>query len=140
VECAPLDAIHWAALRWGASEYQLDVVARCESGLSTTAYNAASGASGMMQFLPETYWGYAPSAGETRSYWTASGSADVAAYMFNLGQQRQWVCAYLTGVVSVPHLRYRLSHLPKYCHPPIYKTPATCWTWLPIPKPTPPRR
>jgi Transglycosylase SLT domain len=92
VECAPLTAIHWAAARWGASEPALVAVAQCESGLNPQAYNA-SGPSGLFQFLPTTYWAYARLAGETRSYWSASGSADVAAWMFAHGLANQWGCA-----------------------------------------------
>ena len=93
VECAPLAAIHWAAARWGASEPALVAVARCESGLNPQAYNAGGGFSGLFQFLPATYWAYARLAAETRSYWSASGSADVAAWMFAHGLAHQWGCA-----------------------------------------------
>jgi len=98
VACAPLTAIHWAAVRWGASEPALVAVAQCESALNLQAYNA-SGASGLFQFLPTTYWAYARLAGEPRSYWSASGSADVAAWMFAHGLANQWTCASLTGVL-----------------------------------------
>src|SRR5437763_6684521 len=50
VECAPLTAIQWAAVRWGASDAALVAVAQCESGLNPHAYNA-SGPSGLFQFL-----------------------------------------------------------------------------------------
>jgi hypothetical protein len=93
VECTPLAAIHWAAVRWGASEPALVAVARCESALNPQAYNAGGGFSGLFQFLPATYWGYARLAGETRSYWSASGSANVAAWMFARGLAHQWGCA-----------------------------------------------
>jgi hypothetical protein len=93
VECAPLTAIHWAAARWGASEPALVAVAQCESALNPQAYNAGGGYSGLFQFLPATYWRYARLAGETRSYWSASGSADVAAWMFAHGLAHQWGCA-----------------------------------------------
>ena len=93
VECAPLTAIHWAATRWGASEAALVRVAQCESALNPRAYNAGGGYSGLFQFLPATYWAYARLAGETRSYWSASGSANVAAWMFAHGLANQWTCA-----------------------------------------------
>jgi hypothetical protein len=98
-ECDPLTAIHWAAARWGASEPALVAVAKCESALNPRAYNASSGSSGLFQFMPTTYWAYAPQAGETRSYWSASGAADVAAWMFAHGLANQWTCAQLTGVL-----------------------------------------
>jgi hypothetical protein len=93
VECAPLTAIHWAAVRWGASEPALVAVAQCESSLNPQAYNAGGGSSGLFQFLPTTYWAYARLAGETRSYWSACGAADVAAWMFAHGLANQWTCA-----------------------------------------------
>ena len=93
VECDPLTAIHWAAARWGASDPALVRVAQCESGLNPQAYNAGGGFSGLFQFLPATYWAYARLAAETRSYWSASGSADVAAWMFAHGLANQWGCA-----------------------------------------------
>jgi len=86
-------------VRWGASEPALVAVAQCESALNAQAYNASSGSSGLFQFLPSTYWAYARLAGETRSYWSASGSADVAAWMFAHGLANQWTCASLTGVL-----------------------------------------
>ena len=92
VECDPLTAIHWAAERWGASEPVLVAVAQCESALNPQAYNAGGGYSGLFQFLPSTYWAYAGQSGETRSYWSASGSADVAAWMFAHGLAHQWGC------------------------------------------------
>jgi Transglycosylase SLT domain len=92
-ECKPLTAIHWAATRWGASEAALVAVATCESSLNPQAYNASSGSSGLFQFLPATYWAYARLAGETRSYWLASGAANVAAWMFAHGFANQWMCA-----------------------------------------------
>jgi Transglycosylase SLT domain len=92
-ECDPRTAIHWAAARWGASEPALVAVATCESSLNPRAYNASSGSSGLFQFLPATYGAYARLAGETRNYWVASGSANVAAWMFAHGFANQWTCA-----------------------------------------------
>lgn len=86
------DAIAWAANRWGVSYAWLLGVAECESGLNPGAYNAYSGASGLFQFMPGTYWAYAARIGETRSYWDAWGAANVAAYMFSIGQSDQWTC------------------------------------------------
>jgi hypothetical protein len=68
-------------------------VAQCESALNPQAYNASSGSSGLFQFMPTTYRAYGRLAGETRSYWSASGSADVAAWMFAHGLANQWACA-----------------------------------------------
>jgi hypothetical protein len=68
-------------------------VATCESSLNPQAYNPSSGASGLFQFLPATYWSYARLAGETRNYTLASAAANVAAWMFAHGFANQWTCA-----------------------------------------------
>lgn len=85
------DAISQAAARWGVDYGWLLRVAQCESGLNPGAQNP-SGASGLFQFMPGTYWLYASQIGETRSYWDAYGSANVAAYMFSRGLAYQWTC------------------------------------------------
>ena len=85
------DAIATAAARWGVSYDWLLRVATCESGLNPGAYNP-SGASGLFQFMPSTYWYFAGRIGETRSYWDPYGASNVAAYMFSIGQSYQWTC------------------------------------------------
>ncbi len=85
------DAIATAAARWGVSYGWLLRVAECESGLNPSAYNP-SGASGLFQFMPSTYYLYAGQIGEARSYWDAYGSANVAGYMFSRGLSYQWTC------------------------------------------------
>ena len=85
------DAIAQAAARWGVSYSWLLRVASCESGLNPGAHNP-SGASGLFQFMPGTYFLYASQIGETRSYWDSYGSANVAGYMFSRGLAYQWSC------------------------------------------------
>jgi soluble lytic murein transglycosylase-like protein len=85
------DAIAQASARWGVSYGWLLRVASCESGLNPGAYNP-SGASGLFQFMPGTYFLYASQIGETRSYWDAYGAANVAGYMFSRGLSYQWTC------------------------------------------------
>jgi soluble lytic murein transglycosylase-like protein len=85
------DAIAQAAARWGVSYGWLLRVAECESGLNPGAQNP-SGASGLFQFMPGTYWLYASRIGETRSYWDAYGAANVAGWMFAHGLSYQWTC------------------------------------------------
>ena len=87
-------AIAQASRRYGVSQAWMTGIARCESGLNASAYNP-SGASGLMQFLPSTYWAYAPRIGERRSYWNPYASALVAAYMFKHGLSGQWSCQYI---------------------------------------------
>ncbi len=85
------DAIAQAASRWGVDYNWLLRVASCESGLNPGAQNP-SGASGLFQFMPGTYWLYAGRIGETRSYWDPYGAANVAGYMFANGMSGQWTC------------------------------------------------
>lgn len=85
------EAISEAAARWGVDFNWLLRVATCESGLNPNAYNP-SGASGLFQFMPGTYWTYAAQIGETRSYFNPYGAANVAAYMFHLGLAYEWTC------------------------------------------------
>lgn len=84
-------AIAWAAARWGVDYNWLLRVAMCESGLNPNAYNP-SGASGLFQFMPGTYWAFAARIGETRSYFNPWGAANVAAYMFHIGLAYEWTC------------------------------------------------
>ena len=86
-----LAAIRWAAARWGVSYPWLLRVAECESGLRSDAYNP-SGASGLMQWMPSSYWGLAERIGETRSYWDPYAAANVASYAFSRGLSSMWSC------------------------------------------------
>jgi resuscitation-promoting factor RpfB len=81
-----------AAAAHGADADQLVRVAYCESRFNPGAYNA-SGASGLFQFLPSTWAANSVRAGfGGASVWDPVASANVAAYMFSLGQSGQWVC------------------------------------------------
>jgi uncharacterized protein YabE (DUF348 family) len=81
-----------AAAAQGADAEQLLRVAYCESRYNPGAYNA-SGASGLFQFLPSTWAANSVRAGFAgASVWDPVASANVAAYMFRLGQAGQWVC------------------------------------------------
>jgi hypothetical protein len=81
--------IHRAALRWRVSFSMLKRKARCESRLRWWAYNRASRATGVFQFLPST-WATTPYAG--RSPWRAKWSALAAAWMHSVGRGREWAC------------------------------------------------
>ena len=81
-----------AAAAQGADPDQLLRVAYCESRYNPGAYNA-SGASGLFQFLPSTWAANSVRAGFAgASVWDPVASANVAAYMFRMGQAGQWVC------------------------------------------------
>ncbi|MDP9337088.1 MAG: G5 domain-containing protein, partial [Actinomycetota bacterium] len=82
-----------AATAQGANADQLVRVAYCESRFNPGAYNASSGASGLFQFMPATWAANSIRAGfGGASVWDPVASANVAAYMFRLGQSGQWVC------------------------------------------------
>jgi resuscitation-promoting factor RpfB len=92
-EPADIEAIiRAAAARWGADPAQLLRVAWCESRYNPSAYNA-SGASGLFQFMPRTWAANSVRAGYGgASVFDPVASANVAAYMFSIGQAGQWVC------------------------------------------------
>jgi len=77
-----------AAARHGVAASWLLRVAMCESGLNPGAYNAFSGASGLFQFMPSTFYGNGG-----RDLWSAYQQADIAATMFAAGESSAWACA-----------------------------------------------
>ncbi|HVA21623.1 MAG TPA: transglycosylase SLT domain-containing protein [Candidatus Micrarchaeia archaeon] len=77
-----------AAERHGVSYSWLLGVATCESGLNPDAVNGSSGATGLFQFMPGTFYGH----GGT-DIWSAAQQADIAAAMFAGGESGQWACA-----------------------------------------------
>jgi sulfur carrier protein ThiS len=84
--------IREAAAAQGADPDQLLRVAWCESRYNPSAYNP-SGASGLFQFMPRTWAVNSARAGFAgASVWDPVAAANVAAYMFAMGQAGQWVC------------------------------------------------
>jgi soluble lytic murein transglycosylase-like protein len=80
--------IIWAAgQKYNVSYSWLLSVAECESGLDPTAVNRSSGASGLFQFMPATFYGH----GGT-DIWNPTQQADIAAKMFSIGESSEWVC------------------------------------------------
>ena len=79
--------IRAAASRYGADGDQMVRVARCESSFNPRAYDAASGASGLFQFMPGTFYGHGG-----HDIWDATDQSNVAAKMFANGQASQWSC------------------------------------------------
>ena len=85
--------IRAAASRWGADETQLLRVAYCESRYNPNAFNGSSGASGLFQFLATTWAANSVRAGYAgASVFDPVANANTAAYMFGIGQARQWQC------------------------------------------------
>lgn len=77
-----------AARRHHVAPSWLLQVAVCESGLDPLAYNQNSGASGLFQFMPSTFYGNGG-----HDLWNPFQQADVAAAMFATGQSSAWACA-----------------------------------------------
>lgn len=93
---APAGDIQSIIVKW-ANHYNTDAgqllrVANCESHYNVNAYNP-SGATGLFQFMPGTFLGNAKRVGLANpDIHNAEHQAQVAAYMFSIGQARQWVC------------------------------------------------
>ncbi len=80
--------IIWAAAqKYNVSYAWLLGVAECESGLDPTDVNRSSGASGLFQFMPATFYGH----GGT-DIWNPTQQANIAAKMFSIGESSEWVC------------------------------------------------
>ena len=85
--------IRAAAAKYGVDAEQLLRVAYCESRYDPLAYNSVLGASGLFQIIPGTWRANSVAAGYGgASVFDAVANANVAAYMFSIGQARQWSC------------------------------------------------
>lgn len=90
VFCASEDEANaaWsAAVHWGASYWWLMSIASCESNFYQFAYNGITGVSGILQFLPSTFYGFGGS--NLWSYWE---QFYVAARMYVQGYAWMWDC------------------------------------------------
>jgi hypothetical protein len=59
----------------------------CESHLNPNSYNAGSGATGLFQFMPSTFYAHGG-----HNIWDAADQSDVAAHMFAQGLAYEWGC------------------------------------------------
>jgi soluble lytic murein transglycosylase-like protein len=82
-----ISIIRTAAATYGANGDQMVRVARCESGLNPRAYNPYSGASGLFQFMPGTFYAHGG-----HDIWDPKDQSNVAAKMFAQGQSGAWTC------------------------------------------------
>jgi chromosome segregation ATPase len=82
-----ISIIRTAASRYGANGDQMVRVAQCESGLNPRAYDPYSGASGLFQFMPGTFYGRGG-----HDIWDPTDQSNVAAKMFAQGQSGAWTC------------------------------------------------
>ncbi|MDQ6747329.1 MAG: transglycosylase SLT domain-containing protein [Candidatus Dormibacteraeota bacterium] len=80
--------IRAAASRYGQDGNRLVRVANCESSLNPRAYDAVSGASGLFQFMPGTFYGNGG-----HDIWDATDQSNVAARMFSQGHAGDWSCS-----------------------------------------------
>lgn len=81
-----------AIIRAAAAKYNQDGdrlvrVANCESSLNPRAFDAASGASGLFQFMPATFYGNGG-----HDIWDATDQSNIAAKMFSQGSSGAWSC------------------------------------------------
>ena len=79
--------IRAAAARYGVDGDRMVRVAMCESNLNPTDYNSRSGATGLFQFKPPTFYAHGG-----HNIWDAADQADVAARMFAAGLYYEWAC------------------------------------------------
>ena len=85
--------IQAAAAKHGVDPETLLRVAYCESRYDPLAYNSVLGASGLFQIIPATWRANSARAGYGgASVWDPVANANVAAWMFSIGQARQWSC------------------------------------------------
>jgi hypothetical protein len=82
-----ISIIRTAAATYGANGDQMVRVAKCESGLNPRAYDPYSGASGLFQFMPGTFYGHGG-----HDIWDPTDQSNVAAKMFAQGQSSAWTC------------------------------------------------
>ncbi|MFN2465468.1 MAG: transglycosylase SLT domain-containing protein [Candidatus Dormibacteria bacterium] len=80
--------IKTAAAKYGQDGNRMVRVANCESSLNPRAYDAGSGASGLFQFMPGTFYGNGG-----HDIWDATDQSNVAAKMFSQGHSGDWSCA-----------------------------------------------
>lgn len=77
--------------QYGISEQLIKKVANCESSFSPKAINHSDNSQGLMQFQPQTFYTYAKKISIANpSIWNADQQVHVAAYMFSIGQGKQW--------------------------------------------------
>jgi len=83
---------HWCSIH-ACNSSQLYRVMICESGGNPTAKNKSSDASGLFQFMPNTFSSNAKRINLAgANIWNGEHQVQVAAYMFSIGQAKQWVC------------------------------------------------
>jgi hypothetical protein len=76
----------------GCNSTQVIRVMYCESGGRSNARNA-SGASGLFQFMPRTFYANAKRVGlQGANIWNPTHQIQIATWMFANGQAWQWVC------------------------------------------------
>ena len=89
------------ANEYQVSESKLLNTMRCESSGYKYAWNKSDphgGSKGIFQFQTSTFYRYAKILNiESPDIWNRDQQAEIAAYMFSIGQQGQWSCAVKLG-------------------------------------------
>lgn len=88
--------LHYAE-EYDVSAEEMTRTLTCESRLDPKSHNTDDphgGAKGIAQFLPPTFYKYAPKVIETPDIWNTEHQIETMAYMFSQGTdyKRQWVC------------------------------------------------
>lgn len=86
----------WAA-HYGLEAGWLIRVAECESTFDPAAinpyYSDGGNPTGLFQFVPPTFYHYAQKAGIVgANIWNVEHQSQTAAYMFSIGESKQWEC------------------------------------------------
>jgi hypothetical protein len=87
------EAIRVACANYGCNPTQLIRVMYCESGGRSNAFNRVGSYIGLFQFSTSTFNANAKRVGiPNPNVWDPYQQINVAAYMFSIGQSRQWTC------------------------------------------------
>ena len=88
--------IQEVAEEYGVDASQLEKTIKCESQFKPDAWNKEDhlgGAKGIAQFLQPTFDRYSKQMGfEEADVWNPYDAMRVMAYMFSIGEERQWTC------------------------------------------------
>lgn len=89
------EKIEYYAQSYGVNPQVMHTVIKCESSYIETAYNKTDplgGAKGIGQFLQPTFNHYSKLAGAESDIWNTDAQLKTMAYMFSIGEAKQWTC------------------------------------------------
>lgn len=94
---------HYATM-YGVRAETMHATIKCESNYIETAHNKSDpmgGAKGIAQFLQPTFNHYSKLAGAEPDIWNTDAQLQTMAYMFSIGEAKQWTCYRKVGRPSV---------------------------------------